>query len=181
MAQRAWSSIAAQIRAHRSSAVSSRLSLLPGQLQLLVLLMVSSALRAWSIAESISLPPSRRWASRGKFAAPLLGSSSSERDRHLCAERGAEPCELLAPPALGDADVLGDLRPAGEAGGGLWQEASHLKFQAQVTGTPLQQGQQLGVGDEVLQRRQPDLAGRVEGDGQFADASGMRGPLACGA
>src|ERR1017187_10552356 len=166
MAPLARSSIAARIRAHRSSALSSRLSFLPGQLQLLVFLMVSSALRTWSTAESISLPPSRRWASRGKFATPLRGSSSSGKGISISAPSvrpGPAGCWRHLLSAMLMYSVTSD--PPGKPEEACGRKPLHLKFQAQVTGTPLLQGQQLGVGDEVLQRRQPDLAGRVEGDG----------------
>lgn len=74
------------------------LSFLPGQLQLLVFLMVSNAFRTWSIAESISLPPRSRWASRRKSATAArryadevppvpawdaLALTSAARNRHV--------------------------------------------------------------------------------------------------
>jgi hypothetical protein len=61
------------------------------------------------------------------------------------------------------------------------QEAPHLKLQAQVADAPLFQRQQLRVGNEVLQRRHPDLALGVKGTEAFVDASGTRGPLPSGA
>ncbi len=85
-----------------------------------------------------------------------------ERDKHLRAECAAQPGELLTPPTLGDADVLGHLGCSGETRGGLRQDAVHLEFQPQVAVTPLLQGQQLRIGDQVVQRRPPDLPIRVE-------------------
>ena len=69
-----------------------------------------------------------------------------ERDKHLRAECAAQPGELLTPPTLGDADVLGHLGCSGETRGGLRQDAVHLEFQPQVAVTPLLQGQQLRIG-----------------------------------
>ncbi len=85
-----------------------------------------------------------------------------ERDKHLRAECAAQPGELLTPPTLGDADVLGHLGCSGETRGGLRQDAVHLEFQPQVAVTPLLQGQQLRIGDQVVQRRPPDLPIGVE-------------------
>jgi hypothetical protein len=61
--------------------------------------------------------------------------------------------------------VLGHPGSSGEGGGGLGQDAVDLKFQAQVAGALLLQRKQLGIGDEVDQRLPPDLAFRVERDG----------------
>ena len=91
------------------------------------------------------------------------GSSSSGNGvGALRAECAAQPGELLTPPTLGDADVLGHLGCSGETRGGLRQDAVHLEFQPQVAVTPMLQGQQLRIGDQVVQRRPPDLPIGVE-------------------
>jgi len=115
MAPLAWSSSAARIRARRSSAVRSPLSFLPGQLQLPGVLdgLQRRAHREHRGVDLVAAKQALGFAQDVRDA-PARLVIIRERDQHLRAERAAEPCDLLAPPAPGDADVPGDLRPPGK-------------------------------------------------------------------
>lgn len=124
MAPLAWSSMAARISAHRSSTVRSGLSFLARPVPAAGVLDgfqrlsdlehrgvdLAAAEQPLGLAQEIRDAPARLI---------IIG----ERDQHLRAECAAESGELLAPPALGDADVLGDLGRARKARGCLRQEA----------------------------------------------------------